>query len=111
MSKLPSPLLPRFTKLHNLAKARQGELRVVQHTRESLSQEYTAEVMFARPTNLHVLISATGRTAKIRKWKGDRSLGYAHPHVLPTLPHTACSSRQGKSSHDFGTFCSGLTAV
>ncbi|THV98629.1 hypothetical protein D6D18_05201 [Aureobasidium pullulans] len=44
MSKLPSPLLPRFTELHNLAKARQGELRVAQHTRESLSQEYTAEV-------------------------------------------------------------------
>ncbi|THX90129.1 hypothetical protein D6D05_00719 [Aureobasidium pullulans] len=41
---LPSPLLPRFTELHNLAKARQGELRVAQHTRESLSQEYTAEV-------------------------------------------------------------------
>ena len=46
MSKLPSPLLPRFTELHNLAKARQEELRVAQHIRESLSQEYTAEVMF-----------------------------------------------------------------
>ncbi|THY29138.1 hypothetical protein D6D01_03653 [Aureobasidium pullulans] len=32
------------TELHDLAKARQGELRVAQHTRESLSREYTTEV-------------------------------------------------------------------
>lgn len=111
MSKLPSPLLPRFTELHDLAKARQGELRVAQHTRESLSQEHTTEVIFTRPTHFRILISATGRTAKVRKWKGDRSLGYAHSHILPTLPQTTCSSRQGKSSQDFGTFRSGLTAV